>query len=265
MDLLDLTLSEPAHNLALDQTLLDAAERGDERRVPVFCTHNTAAPRGDGEVLRLWESARPMVVVGRSSRVAEEVNLAACAKRDIPVLRRASGGAAIVAGPGCLMYAVVLSLARRPALRAIDQAHRFVLDRLVAAIGPLVPGLACRGTSDLAIGRAPDADSVIGDRKCSGNSLRCQRQHLLYHGTLLYDFPLDLIDVCLSHPPREPGYRGGRPHAAFVANIPLPAATLRRLLAEALEADAPYGPVPMADVDQLVANRYGRADWNLAR
>ncbi len=34
----------------------------------------------------------------------------------IPVLRRASGGAAIVIGPGCLMYALVLSYELRPSL-----------------------------------------------------------------------------------------------------------------------------------------------------
>ena len=48
----------------------------------------------------------------------------------IPILRRSSGGAAIVAGPGCLMYAVVLSYEARPELRDISRAHAFVLDRL---------------------------------------------------------------------------------------------------------------------------------------
>ena len=65
------------------------------------------------ERLRLWESPQAMVVVGRSSRVGDEVRVDVC-RAQVPVLRRVSGGATIVAGPGCLMYAVVLSYQLRP-------------------------------------------------------------------------------------------------------------------------------------------------------
>ena len=90
---LDLTLPTPAENLACDEALLEWAEEQDR----------------DWEFLRLWESPQPVVVVGRSSRIALEVCGDACRERDIPILRRSSGGAAIVAGPGCLMYALVLN------------------------------------------------------------------------------------------------------------------------------------------------------------
>ena len=135
-------------------------------------------------------------------------------------MRRASGGAAIVAGPGCLMYAVVLSYADRPALRAVEAAHRFVLDTLACALQPLVGDVRRRGTSDLA----------LGDLKFSGNSLRCRRQALLYHGTLLYDFDLSLIETCLTMPPRQPEYRHGRSHRQFVTNLPTTASALRTAL-----------------------------------
>jgi len=79
-------------------------------------------------------------------------------------------------------------------LRMLSQAHRHVLDMLASALGPLTPGVQCCGTSDLALGAL----------KFSGNSARCRRNYLLYHGTLLYDFPLELIDRCLAMPPRMP-------------------------------------------------------------
>ena len=236
MHLLDLTLPTAAENLALDEALLDEAEAA-------------GCPR---ESLRLWEPAAPLVVVGRSSKTAVEVRLAACRELKIPVLRRASGGAAIVAGPGCLMYAVVLSYRLRPELRAVDRAHQFVLGRLAAAIEPLAPGVRCRGISDLA----------IGPQKVSGNSVRCKREHLLYHGTLLYNFRLELIDRCLAMPPREPDYRAGRPHAEFVANLPATALDLRRALTAAWNATEPLTDWPCARTAQLAAERYGRAEWN---
>jgi lipoate-protein ligase A len=239
MLLLDHTCPTPQENLALDEALLDVAELG----------------RLNDDVLRLWESPAPLVVVGRSSKIAEEVDVPACQRLGIPVLRRTSGGAAIVAGPGCLMYALVLSHLRHPQLRMIDAAHRFVLGKVAAALGPLVPGISCGGTSDL----------VWRDRKVSGNSMRVKRDHLLYHGTLLYDFPLELIASCLRPPPRQPDYRAGRAHGDFVANLPLQAGKMRRALADVWQADAVYVRWPRELVEQLTADRYSRREWHEQR
>jgi lipoate-protein ligase A len=192
---LNLTLPTPAENLALDEALLDWAE----------------AENPEWEFLRLWESPRPVVVVGRSTRVELEVNLEACRARGIEVKRRSSGGAAIVAGPGCLMYAVVLSYKLRPELKDIRRAHKEILDRLSRSLQPAVRGLgeiSQAGTSDLAY--VPTGQASL--RKFAGNSLRAKRTHLLYHGTLLYNFNLPLIETCLHSPPRQPDYRNGRTH-----------------------------------------------------
>jgi len=235
MRYLDLTLPTAAENLALDESLLDEAEAGD-------------AP---AETLRLWEPGQPMVVVGRSSQFHVEVRLDVCRELDIPVLRRPSGGTAIVAGPGCLMYALVLSYRLRPQLRVLNQAHRWVLGTLAAALGAFAPGIECQGTSDLA----------IGGRKFSGNSARCRRNHLLYHGTLLYDFPLELVERCLAMPPRMPDYREGRPHESFVTNLPLRSETIRKALVDAYGAREPYDPWPERRTAQLVAEKYSLPEW----
>src|SRR5262245_24933065 len=123
MQSLDLTLPSASENLALDEALLLAAEAGS----------------GPAEVLRIWEPGETFVVLGRSSRRAEEVDLDVCRQTGIGVYRRCSGGASVVAGPGCLMYAVVLSCGARPWLRAVAAAHEHVLSRLVAALRPHCP------------------------------------------------------------------------------------------------------------------------------
>ena len=239
MQLLDLTLASATENMALDEALLAAAE---EEERPC-------------ETLRLWEPRSPMVVIGRASQVDLEVRRDECLRRGIPIFRRASGGAAIVAGPGCLMYAVILSYDRRPHLRMIEQAHAFVLDRIAAALRPAAPQIARRGTSDLA----------VGDRKVSGNSMRAGRTHLLYHGTLLYDFSLDLIETCLKTPPRQPEYRRGREHGAFVANLDIPATDLRAAMTSAWSAGSILEHWPREKMQQLALERYGRDDWNYRR
>jgi lipoate-protein ligase A len=236
MRFLDLTLPSLAENLALDEALLDEAEAAGEPR----------------ETLRVWESAAPGVVVGRSSQVAVEVHGEECRAKQIPVLRRISGGAAVVVGSGCLMYALVLSLRLRPELRAIDQAHSFVLGTIGAALRPAVPGIAMRGTCDLA----------VGDKKVSGNSVRCKRNNLLYHGTLLYDFPLEMVSRLLAMPPRRPDYRHDREHDAFVMNLPMDAAALRPALRTGWNAFEPCSEWPRAETARLVADKYSRREWN---
>ncbi len=236
MKLIDLTLPTPQENLALDEALLDEAEEG----------------RGAGEVLRLWESPEPCVVIGRSSRVASEVNLSACRRMNIPVLRRCSGGAAVVAGPGCLMYALLLSYRQRPQLHVLNQAHSFVLSAIANALSKIVPGVEKLGTSDL----------TRYDRKFSGNSLRCKRDYLLYHGTILYQFPLQLISQCLATAPRQPPYRRQRAHDSFVTNLPASAAQLRAAICQAWQATPRGEDWPRERVGRLVAERYSRSSWN---
>ena len=239
MKLLDLTLPTPAENLALDEALLDAAETGELA----------------DEVLRLWEPLQPMVVVGRSSRVAEEVDVEACRRASVPILRRSSGGAAIVTGPGCLMYSVVLRYDGRQHLRLIDEAHRHVLGIVAAAVGSLVPGVEHCGTSDLA----------IGGRKFSGNSLRCKREHLLYHGTLLYSLDLSRIGRLLKMPPRQPAYREGRPHGEFVGNLAVGKAELRQTMIAGFAAQDHLTAWPALATQRLLEDRYSQNSWNLLR
>ncbi len=264
MKLLELTLPTPAENLALDEALLAEAEAASQPR----------------EVLRLWESPTPMVVLGRASQVEQEADISTCRKLGVPIYRRHSGGAAVVAGPGCLMYAVVLSYDLRPHLRMIDQAHRFVLDALAAALANLRPDVQCRGTSDLTLG---------GRMKFSGNSLRCCRTHLLYHGTLLYDFPLELIGQCLKQPPRQPDYRDQRTHRDFVVNLNVSRGELRDAVVQAWATQLTalrrmgFQPRPETDTDlqfcpatsvddqtrdltaKLAAEKYTTDQWNLGR
>jgi lipoate-protein ligase A len=257
MQRLHLTLPTPAENLALDEALLDHAEEND----------------AEFEVLRIWESPQPIVVVGRSSRVEQEVDLAACRARQIPVLRRSSGGAAIVAGPGCLMYAVVLSYTIRPELRDLRRAHAHVLDRIGAALQRAIAhiGKVMRaGTSDLVIANFDQSalQSAIRNpqseiRKFSGNSLRAKRRHFLYHGTLLYNFDLSLIETCLRAPPRQPEYRAARSHRDFVMNLPASQSALIRAVDDAWPTTGELKDWPATRVADLVAERFGRDDWNL--
>ena len=236
MKLLDLTLESPEANLALDEALLEQAE----------------AERASYDILRLWESPQTAVIIGRSSRIHDEVDLAVCSEAGVPVLRRCSGGTSVVIGPGCLMYSVLLSYDRNPALRMVDVAHKFVLGKIADAVKQFLPQAAFQGTSDL----------THGDRKFSGNSLRCKRDHLLYHGTLLCNFSLDLISRYLKFPPRQPEYRLQRSHDEFVTNLGLDIPDLRKAIADQWQANSGLDAWPKSQTAELVEKRYQQTTWH---
>jgi len=248
MNFLELTRPTPAENLALDEALLLSANRA---TAPI-------------ETLRLWEEPAPVVIVGRGSRVETEVNTAACRQRSIALLRRCSGGCAVVAGPGCLMYSVVLDLRQRPELRLIDRAHAFVLERTRSAIAACVQpenGLTVKqaGLSDLVIEMSSDEPAQM---KFSGNSLRITRDALLYHGTILYDFSLNLISELLRFPPRQPTYRGDRPHHQFITNLPIDVATIRTAIQQSWMATNDATRWPETLMKQLAEEKYSQDEWN---
>ena len=88
---------------------------------------------------------------------------------------------------------------------------------------------------------------------------------VLYHGTLLYDFDLRLIDELLRMPSRQPEYRKGRKHDAFVANLPVTGDSLRGALIETWVARERAPSWPQDRVRRLVAERYSRPEWNFQR
>ena len=150
------------------------------------------------------------------------------------------------------MYALVLSYELRPSLRVLGNAHCWVLGTLARAMGARAEGVRCQGTSDLA----------IGELKFSGNSARCRRRWMLYHGTLLYDFPLSLVSQCLKMPPRMPSYRGGRGHDGFLTNLPLSAETIRGALRAGFGPLEPEAAWPRERTARLTVEKYSQEAWN---
>lgn len=233
------TLPATVQNLALDEWLL---HRCDSSNVPV-------------EVLRLWENPVHAVILGRSSKVMDEVNQEFCRAHNIEYLRRSSGGASVVIGPGCLMYAVVLDYRIRPELKMLDQAHQYVMQKMLNAIQQCGVNVRFQGTCDL----------TLDGRKFSGNSLRCQRNSFLYHGTLLYDFDLNLVQQCLGTPPRQPEYREGRSHQDFVTNLPVSKEQLVTALVSSWNAHEDPANIPMDQIETLVREKYGQQAWTHKR
>lgn len=234
MRLLQLTLPTLPEDLALDEALLLEAEAG----------------RG-GEILRLWERPTPGIVLGAAGILAEDVDEEACRRDGIPLARRGSGGGTVLLGPGCLCFSLVLAYERAVPLAELTPSYEYILTRLARALGDLAPDIAPAGTSDLA---------NLG-KKFSGNSQQRKRNHLLHHGTILYDFDLSLLGRYLRQPSRQPEYRAGRTHLDFVMNLPARREQIVERLRTAWGAEGESTTWPAVPMRELLERKYARAEW----
>lgn len=237
MKYLDLSLPEAAANVACDEALLELCEAGGP------------------EVLRFWEPREVSVVLGYANQVATEVRLDRCGAAGVPVLRRISGGGAVVQIPGVLNYAVVLRT-QRTELVGIPGTNAFVLDRVALAVERVIRE---------PVARRGDTDLCLGALKFSGNAQRRLSQAILFHGSILLAADLRRLEELLPHPSREPDYRGGRAHAEFVRNLGCSAGELKAALQTVWSTEAPLEEIPYTAIDRLVATRYSRGDWNFSR
>jgi lipoate-protein ligase A len=236
MKYLDLTFENPASNLACDEALLELFETG----------------QLEGSLLRTWESTHYFIVLGHSNRLNTEVNLSACTKDGIPILRRISGGGAVLQGPGCLNYSLILDCGAHR-IRTVGDGFHYVLERHRGVIEKLA-GVQARanGTSDL----------TISGRKFSGNAQYRKARFVLVHGTFLLDFDLPIIERYLRMPARQPAYRGQRSHLEFVANLNVASGPVRAGLRDAWTAEEVLTQVPHARIEELVHRRYGQDAWS---
>jgi len=244
----NLNLSSPAEQLAGDEALLDWCENG----------------HGE-ETLLFWEPRETFVVVGYANKVATEVNVAACAAKDVPIFRRCSGGGTVLQSPGGLNYSLILRIAADGPLRSITSANQFIMERNRAAIESAIrnpqSAISVCGHTDLAF--VTCHASLVTSKKFSGNSQRRKKNFLLFHGCFLLNFDLALVSELLRMPSLQPDYRASRSHDDFLTNLNLPAAQVKAALQKAWNANDELQQLPVREIQQLAATKYSTDAWNL--
>lgn len=231
----DQSFATPSENLACDEALLDQCE-------------------GEGaECLRFWEPPQYFVVLGYANKSAQEVNLAFCQERGVPVLRRSTGGGTVLQGPGCLNYTLILKTSSEPELQSIPGTNAFIMKRQQAALSGLLQArVEVHGHTDLA----------IGGLKFSGNAQRRHKTSLIFHGTFLLELDIEMLEQTLLMPSKQPEYRANRSHKDFLMNLKVPATRIKEALRKAWNASEPWESLPMDQIAALRQQKYERAEWN---
>jgi lipoate---protein ligase len=135
-------------------------------------------------VLRLWRSGS-CVVVGRHQIPCVEVNIIEAARRNVPVVRRLSGGGAVYHDLGNVNFTII---------RPLERGEGIDFNRMLA---PIVAALNQMGFAATHAGRG---DVRLDGKKISGNAAYLWRGRILHHGTLLFDADLGALEALLDVP-----------------------------------------------------------------
>ena len=168
----------------------------------IEATQHDAHPR-----VRVYRPSQVAVVLGRGSRPETEVDIEAVQKDGVPLLRRRGGGCSVVLDEGNVIVSIVLPLS---GIGAISKAFDEISSWMTYALSQAgVYNVHQAGISDL----------VLGEHKIGGACIYRTRGLLYYSTALLFRPDLDLVERYLKHPPREPDYRAGRTHRAFMGSL----------------------------------------------
>jgi lipoate-protein ligase A len=177
---LDTGLRDGATNMALDEALLACVSRG-------------ASP----PTVRVFGWLPPTVSIGHSQSPDTEIDLDACARAGVGVVRRPTGGRAVFHA-GELTYSVVGASGTAPLGATIMEAYRAIGEALVASLAALGvaacleetgtdPGIRRGGASPPCFVSSGRFEVVVDGRKLVGSAQRRVGSGVLQHGSLLID------------------------------------------------------------------------------
>jgi lipoate-protein ligase A len=231
-----LAATDPALNLATEEWLLRHTDR---------------------DVFMLWRNA-PSVIVGRNQNTLAQIDEAYVRSRNIPVVRRLSGGGAVFHDLGNVNFTFISLGSDGGGL----DFQRFTTP-ILAAITALGVPCSFEGRNDL----------VIKGQKFSGNAQHIWRDRVLHHGTLLFSAAVADLSGALRVDPEKYRDKAVQSVSKRVTNIaahlpaPMDVTDFMDRIMDHVLAGAPrealgLDPEEAQGAAELAESRYRRYDWN---
>jgi lipoate---protein ligase len=229
-------------NMALDEVLMKSVRRA-----------MSGTP-----VLRLYGWNPPAISIGYFQSVEQEVNVQRCNQIGIDIVRRVTGGGAVLHE-----YEVTYSFITRKYPQNILESYKMVCD-------PIVNGLINLGFHKTRF--APLNDIVVDGKKVSGNAQTRKDGVLLQHGTILLNVNFKKMFTLLKIPKEKIGDK-------MIDNVSQRVMSLNRTFEEVSTAIAvafrtkfaaklifdKITPQEVRDSKVLIREKYATAAWNWRR
>ncbi len=152
------TKTDPIYNLALEEY--------------VFKHLNV-----EEDIFLVWRNSKS-VIIGRNQNPFNEINLKYTEKKNIPVLRRISGGGTVYHDLGNINFSFITKDIKKN------------LNNYKVFLSPIISFLETQGLKSKFVEKS---HIYVGNKKISGNAQSYYKNKMIHHGTLLYD--VSLIDM----------------------------------------------------------------------
>lgn len=175
-----------------------------------------ALSRTDLPALALWRPAGRSVALGLSQSAEAEADVDALRRDGLTLIRRQSGGGAVMLLPGVLCWeawAREEDVAATEGDGGIRPSYRFLTSPVRAGLAELGVTAFQAGISDLSI-----QDGAVA-RKIAGTAQLRRRGKVLVHGSLLVHLDMSALETYLRFPSAQPEYRAGRSHLDFCRRL----------------------------------------------
>jgi len=250
-------------NLALDEAIFQSVRTG-------------ASP----PTLRLYRWSAPALSIGYSQNRDRDVDRDACRARGIAVIRRITGGRAVLHDAE-VTYSVAAPAGLPGFGTGLDQAYWMVAAGLIAGLrllglraaapscGPRDPSRSHRHAACFAT--TARHEIAVGGRKLIGSAQRREGGAFLQHGSILLESHDDLLGrVLRGH--SAPRRAGGMTGLADVLPLrPAPETVVAAIAGgcagawDACFVPGEIGPAEVRAARALEASRYRSEDWNAGR
>ena len=155
----------------------------------------------------VWQPDQKYLVLGRSNEAEKSLIAETVDADQVQVLKRPSGGEAVLLSPKMLIIALKYPLKKVAKPHGVFTIANDLIKTSLSELG--IENITSRGISDI----------CLGEQKILGSAIFKKPDSVFYHAVLNISEDVNLIERYLQHPKREPEYRKGRNHLAFVSSI----------------------------------------------
>ena len=211
-------------------------------------------------IFTLWRN-KPCVVVGKNQNTLSELNLNYIREKNIPVVRRLSGGGAVYHDLGNINFTFIIDNDRK----SFNDFEKFTQ--------PIIETLDDLGIKAMFSGRN---DLTIKGKKFSGNAQYQNKEKIMHHGTLLFNSQVG--DIINSLKPKSEKYVN-----TGIKSIKSRVTTISEHLQEPLDINEFQDLIlkkiltttntriyklflhDLKNIDKLVKEKYETWDWNFGK
>jgi lipoate-protein ligase A len=213
---------------------------------------------GDSPILRIYGWRPAAVSVGYFQSIKDEVDLEKCSKIGVDVVRRLTGGGAVLHE-----FELTYSFITRQYPQNIMESYRWICEAIVVSIN----GLGFDASF------VPLNDIVVKDKKVSGSAQTRRKGVLLQHGTVLLDVDVDKMFCVLKVPSeklKDKIIKDIKERVTILAGTTFEqmASSLKASFAAKFDAKLLADTMSTEEISRarwLAERKYSSIEWNLRR